>query len=125
MVFSSLTFLCVFLPVVIGLHTLIKNIRIRNVILLIASLLFYAWGEPVWIVAMLFATAVNYVCARIIDGAKTPGGRKLALIIGSAPTPWYVTVHWYVMFFYVLNTLMVAAGIGIYFRNRALEKKSA
>ena len=82
MVFSSLTFLCVFLPVVIGLHTLIKNIRIRNVILLIASLLFYAWGEPVWIVAMLFATAVNYVCARIIDGAKTPGGRKLALIIG-------------------------------------------
>ena len=50
---------------------------------------------------------------------------KLALIIGSAPTPWYVTVHWYVMFFYVLNTTMVAAGVAIWFRNRALEKKAA
>ena len=50
---------------------------------------------------------------------------KLALIIGSAPAPWYETVHWYVMFFYVLNTTMVAAGVAIYFRNRALEKKAA
>ncbi|MBO6039791.1 MAG: hypothetical protein J6P58_01140 [Oscillospiraceae bacterium] len=50
---------------------------------------------------------------------------KLVLIAYHAPTPWYETVHWYVMFFYVLNTLMVAAGIGIYFRNRALEKKAA
>ncbi len=82
MVFSSLTFLCIFLPVVIGLHTMIRNGRARNIILLIASLLFYAWGEPVWIVAMLFATAVNYVCARVIDGAKTAGGRRLALAVG-------------------------------------------
>ena len=82
MVFSSLTFLCLFLPVVVGLHSLVKNGTARNAILLISSLLFYAWGEPVWIVAMLFATAVNYVCARIIAGARTPGGRKLALAVG-------------------------------------------
>ena len=82
MVFSSLTFLCLFLPVVVGLHSLVKNGTARNAILLISSLLFYAWGEPVWIVAMLFATAVNYVCARIIAGARTPGGRKLALTVG-------------------------------------------
>ena len=59
MVFSSLTFLCLFLPLVVGLHSLVKNGTARNAILLAASLLFYAWGEPVWIVAMLFATAVN------------------------------------------------------------------
>ena len=82
MVFSSLTFLCLFLPIVVGLHALVKNGTVRNVILLAASLLFYAWGEPVWIVAMLFATAVNYVCARIIDRTTTPAGRKLALVIG-------------------------------------------
>ena len=82
MVFSSLTFLCLFLPLVVGLHSLVKNGTARNAILLAASLLFYAWGEPVWIVAMLFATAVNYVCARIIVGAKTEGGRKLALAVG-------------------------------------------
>ena len=82
MVFSSLTFLCLFLPVVVGLHSLVKNGTARNAILLAASLLFYAWGEPVWIVAMLFATAVNYVCARVIVNAKTEGGRKLALVVG-------------------------------------------
>ena len=50
---------------------------------------------------------------------------KLSLICYYAPAPWYETVHWYVMFFYVLNTMMVAAGVAIYFRNRALEKKAA
>ena len=50
---------------------------------------------------------------------------KLALIRYYAPAPWYETVHLYVLFFYVLNTLMVAAGIAIWFRNRALENKAA
>ena len=48
-------------------------------------------------------------------------GRLIAL---NAPQPWYVTVRWYVMFFYVLNTLMVTGGILIYFRNRALDKRA-
>ena len=48
---------------------------------------------------------------------------KLALISYYAPAPWYETVHWYVLFFYVLNTLMVAAGVVIFFRNRAIEKR--
>ena len=50
---------------------------------------------------------------------------KCILIAYYAPRPWYETVHWYVMLFYVLNTLMVATGIGIYFRNRRLEQRSA
>ncbi|MCD8322647.1 MAG: hypothetical protein LUC89_07180 [Oscillospiraceae bacterium] len=49
---------------------------------------------------------------------------KVALIVYNAPQPWYETVRWYVMFFYVLNTLMVSGGIVIYFRNRALDKKA-
>lgn len=82
MVFSSLTFLCLFLPVVVGLHTLVKNTRAGNVILLVASLLFYSWGEPVWIAAMILSTLVNYVTARLICSAKTSGGRKAALAVG-------------------------------------------
>lgn len=82
MVFSSLSFLCLFLPVVVGLHALAKNIKVRNAILLIASLLFYAWGEPVWILAMILSTAVNYICARIIANAETVRSRKLALVTG-------------------------------------------
>ena len=45
MVFSSLTFLCVFLPAVFLLYTVIPNLRVRNALLIIASLVFYAYGE--------------------------------------------------------------------------------
>lgn len=48
---------------------------------------------------------------------------KLVLIHYYAPTPWYETVHWYVMFFYVLNTIMVATGVAIYFRNKAIDNR--
>ena len=48
---------------------------------------------------------------------------KMVLIRYYAPAPWYETVHWYVMFFYVVNTLMVGTGILIYFRNRGIEKR--
>lgn len=46
---------------------------------------------------------------------------KFVLIYANAPQPWYVTVHWYVMFFYFVNIIMVSAGIGIYFRNKLLD----
>ena len=48
---------------------------------------------------------------------------KIVMICYKAPQAWYVTVPWYVLFFYVLNALMVSCGILIYFRNRKLDKK--
>ena len=47
---------------------------------------------------------------------------KLLLIRAAAPTPWYETVRWYVLFFYILNTLMVSCGILIWFRNRRYDR---
>lgn len=46
----------------------------------------------------------------------------MMMIIYKQPQPWYVTVPWYVLFFYVLNALMISGGILIYFRNRRLDK---
>lgn len=46
---------------------------------------------------------------------------KMALIYENAPKPWYETVQWYVMLFYVLNILMISAGIIIYYRNKMLD----
>ena len=60
MVFSSLPFLCIFLPVVFLLHTLIRNTRVRNVILMAASVLFYAYGEPLYVFLLLGSVTVNY-----------------------------------------------------------------
>lgn len=48
---------------------------------------------------------------------------KFVLIYNNAPLPWYETVHWYVMFFYLLNILMVTAGILIYFRNKRYDSE--
>ena len=49
MVFSSLVFVCVFLPVVFVLYTVLPGLKAKNVLLIIASLLFYAYGEPVYV----------------------------------------------------------------------------
>ena len=49
---------------------------------------------------------------------------KLVLIFYYAPVPWYETVHWYVMFFYFLNAVMVFGGILIWFRNRVLDAQA-
>ena len=58
MVFSSATFLFFFLPCVLGLYYL-SPMRLRNALLLLASLVFYAWGEPVYVFLMLGSIAVN------------------------------------------------------------------
>lgn len=55
------------MPIVFILHSLIKNLKIRNGLLLIASLLFYAYGEPSYIFLMLFSALLNYIFALLIS----------------------------------------------------------
>ena len=69
MVFSSILFLCVFMPVVFCLYYICPG-RLRNFFLLVASLLFYAWGEPKYICIMLFSTAFNYIDGILIEYSK-------------------------------------------------------
>ena len=82
MVFSSMTFLLLFLPALLLLYFAVDSIRWRNAVLVTASVLFYAWGEPVCVLAMLFSTAVNYFCALALDRAAVPGRKKTALTLG-------------------------------------------
>ncbi len=110
MVFSSITFLCLFLPIVFLLHTLVLNLRFRNAVLLIASLLFYAWGEPIWIVAMLVVTGVNYVCARILDRQQQQSRRKLALVLGLVVSLSFLVFFKYSAF--LINSFCDLFGIG-------------
>lgn len=67
MVFSSLMFLCIFLPAVLALYNISKNITYKNIILIVVSLFFYAWGEPVWVVLLIFSAFVDYINGLIID----------------------------------------------------------
>lgn len=70
MVFSSAVFLFAFLPLVFLLHTVIRNTTARNVLLIVASLLFYAWGEPVYVLLLLASILVNFVLGRFVWGRK-------------------------------------------------------
>lgn len=80
MVFSSMIFLCIFLPVVFGLHLLLPGIRAKNVMLLIASLLFYSYGEPVYLLLLIASAFLNYICALLIG--KLVCQKKCILAIG-------------------------------------------
>ncbi len=78
MEFSTLTFLFFFFPIFLFSYFIIKNRKYRNIVLLIFSLLFYAWGEPVYILLMILSIIMNYYFAKLIDKSKS---RKLILII--------------------------------------------
>ncbi len=80
MVFSSPVFVFLFLPFVY-ISTLIPSIKIKNVILLIASLLFYAWGEPVYVFLMIASVFVNYLLALPAASEKTTRRRKTLFIV--------------------------------------------
>ena len=70
MVFSSPTFLFVFLPLSFALYFAVRGMAWKNAVLLTLSLAFYAWGEPVMIAVLLASVGFNYVAARWIDGRE-------------------------------------------------------
>lgn len=74
MLFSSVTFLFIFLPVTLALYYIVPE-RFRNIVMLAASLIFYAWGEPLYVVLMLLSILLNYICGLDI-GSKRENPRK-------------------------------------------------
>ena len=83
MVFSSLNFLFLFFPLVMLLHLAVPRAW-KNPVLLAASVYFYAWGEPVYIVLMLISVAFNYVTGRQIGEQASPRRKKRSLIFALA-----------------------------------------
>lgn len=79
MVFSSFTFLFIFLPLVLLTYFLAKKRQYRNIVLLVFSLIFYAWGEPVYVILMLLSIIVNYFIALKIERRKK--GKKKWMIM--------------------------------------------
>lgn len=77
MVFSSITFVSIFLPVVFLFHLILPGIRMKNALLIAVSLLFYAYGEPVYVLLMLGSVFVNYVLGLLCE--ENSFRRKAAL----------------------------------------------
>ena len=72
MIFSSVFFVFLFLPIVLLAYFIVPG-RLKNVVILISSLIFYAWGEPVYIVLMIFSIVYNYIAGIEIDYHREEG----------------------------------------------------
>ena len=81
MVFSSFTFLLLFMPAVILLTTAVRGIRAKNIVLCLFSLLFYAWGEPIYILLMLGSILINYLIG--LGMASRPNKKKILMILAT------------------------------------------
>ena len=81
MVFSNLFFMYAFLPLCMLLYFVSKNIHWKNAVLIVFSLIFYAWGEPVCIVVMLISVMANYFCGLLIDKFRDTKYAKLGVIL--------------------------------------------
>lgn len=75
MVFSSLLFLFRFLPAVLILYFIVPK-RFRNLVLLLVSLIFYAWGEPKYVFLMLFSILITYLGGFMVDRFRSSGDEK-------------------------------------------------
>ena len=80
MVFSSLFFLYLFLPLSLIAYYVAKP-RYRNAVLIVCSLVFYAWGEPVFIWLLLMSTLLNYLFGRLISADPESRTAKVSLVL--------------------------------------------
>lgn len=93
MVFSSLIFLFVFLPVVIVCYVCAPR-RIKNLVLFMFSLLFYAWGEPVYIVLMLITTVADYGFGLLLSRPKLSSIKRKLVVV------WSVVINLSILSFF-------------------------
>lgn len=112
MVFSSPTFLFIFLPAVFLLGLLLRrNIGLSNALLIVASLLFYAWGEPVYVLLMIATTFVAWLLARLMGRFPARSGLFMSLgaIYGVATLVFFKYTDFLIATFNSVTGLSLAA----------------
>jgi len=119
--FSSITFIFYFLPLVICGYFIIpeKYLRIRNGFLLLASLIFYSWGEPVYVFLMIYSAFFNYFMALEIKKEQKRGGsgkRNLAFTIGVN----LFILGFFKYFGFLMETVNGVFGVNIHYTALAL-----
>lgn len=100
MVFSSLVFLFVFLPLTLLLYFSVPR-RLRNTILLIVSLIFYAWGEPIYIILMLFSTVTDFVHGLLVERYRNQPKKAKLVVLSS------ITINLGLLVFFKYSTFLL------------------
>ena len=118
MLFSSITFLFLFLPVVLVIYYLVPW-KAKNVFLLIASLLFYAWGEPVYVVLMILSILLNYFCGRDIK-ANEDDPRKAKFNVAFAVVVNVLILGFFKYYGFLLDTVNAIFQLDLTYRELPL-----
>lgn len=81
LVFSDLFFIYLFLPLCLGLYFLRRNLNYRNAVLIAFSIVFYAWGEPVWIFLLMFSAFIDFLNGKFIEKHRGEQISKLGVVL--------------------------------------------
>jgi len=112
MVFSSITFLFLFLPLALALYFLTGK-KHRNLFLLFVSLIFYAWGEGLYLLILLISIFINYSCGLLIDNHRGSNRSSIYLTIAIVLNLCMLAFFKYSNFFVTnLNSILAVFGIG-------------
>ncbi|MBR2876424.1 MAG: MBOAT family protein [Clostridia bacterium] len=110
MVFSSLIFIYAFLPLTLVFYALGQKNNIRNYILLVASLIFYTWGEPVYVLILIAMTFIDWVAALLIQNVcEKSSSKKTVLVITCIINLLFIGIFKYTGFF--LSNIQAIFGI--------------
>ena len=113
MVFSSLLFLFRFLPVVLLIYYVVPA-KLRNLVLLLVSLVFYAWGEPVYVFLMIVSILVSYTGGILVDHFRRAGeDRKAKIALTAAVAAGLGLLAYFKYANFVLRTINSLSGSSI------------
>ncbi len=117
MLFSSIPFLYYFFPLFLILYFAVPKV-LKNSVILIFSLVFYAWGEPMYVFLMIATILIGYLSGILMDKLKSKKGKKLTMIIAAVICFGFLGYFKYVDFF--ISNFNAITGLGVPFLRVAL-----
>ena len=119
MVFTDLIFLFCFLPISVLLTKLIRNVKLQNILLVVLSLLFYAWSNPIYVVLLILSILWNYFTAFELEAQNDEKTKKILLIVSVVVNLFILGFYKYTGFLmdilHIQSDLKIALPVGLSF----------
>lgn len=119
MVFTDLIFLFCFLPISVLLTKLIRNTKLQNTLLVLLSLLFYAWSNPIYVVLLILSILWNYFTAFELEAQDDEKTKKILLIVSVVVNLFILGFYKYTGFLmdilHIQSNLKIALPVGLSF----------
>lgn len=119
MVFTDLIFLFCFLPISVLLTKLIRNTKLQNILLVVLSLLFYAWSNPIYVVLLILSILWNYFTAFELEAQDDEKTKKILLIVSVVVNLFILGFYKYTGFLmdilHIQSNMKIALPVGLSF----------